>query len=370
MKAPGHPVPSGDRTMARNLMTALDVAGHDVVLASTYRTWDAGSPTRQARLAELGESLARRAARRFAAPRPDAWLTYHLHHKAPDHLGPAVSTALGIPYLVVEASHAEKRATGPWALGHAAAAHAIRQATRLITVNPADDAGLRALVPEDARHARLAPFLDAAPFAQAIQCRAAIRAATARQHGLDPSCPWVVAAAMMRPGDKSASYSALARALARLAAKRWVLLVAGDGPARAEIEAAFAPMGTRRIAFLGRLHAPALMNVLAASDLCAWPAMGEAYGMALLEAQAAGTPVVAGDEGGVSTIVAHGETGILVHPRDDGAFAAGIAALLDDAARRIAMGRAARARALAHHDLAAAGRTLDRILRDAVATRP
>lgn len=370
MKAPGHPVPSGDRTMARNLMAALGAAGHDVVLASTFRTWDAGSPTRQARLAELGQSLARRAARRLAAPRPDAWLTYHLHHKAPDHLGPAVSTALDIPYLIVEASHAEKRATGLWALGHAAAAHAIRRATRLVTVNPADDAGLRALVPEDARHARLSPFLDAAPCDAAIECRAATRAVIARQRGLDPTCPWIVAAAMMRAGDKSASYAALARALQHLTAKRWVLLVAGDGPARAEIVSAFAPMGARRVAFLGRLPAPELAQVLAAADLCAWPAVGEAYGMALLEAQAVGTPVVAGDEGGVSTIIAHGETGILARPRDDGAFAAALTTLLDDPTRRAAMGRAARARALAHHDLAAAGRTLDRILRDAVAARP
>ncbi len=45
--------------------------------------------------------------------RPDAWLTYHVYHKAPDHLGPYVTRALGIPYLVAEASLAAKQANGP-----------------------------------------------------------------------------------------------------------------------------------------------------------------------------------------------------------------------------------------------------------------
>ena len=367
MKPPDHPVPSGDRTMARNLMAAFASAGHEVVLASRFRTWDGGSPTRQARLAELGEALARRAVRRFERARADVWFTYHLHHKAPDHLGPAVARALSIPYLVAEASHAAKRAHGPWAPGHAAAAHAIRAATRLITLNPADEAGLRAFVPEDGRHARLLPFLDARPYAAAAERRAASRAMLARAHGLDPATPWIAAAAMMRTGDKLASYQSLARALAAIADKAWVLLVAGDGPARAEVERAMALLGTR-IRFFGALASDALADLLAASDLLAWPAVGEAYGMALLEAQAAGTPVVAGREGGVPAIIADGESGDLTPPGDEGAFARAVAGLLDEPARRHTMGGAARARVATHHDLAAAGRALDRILRDAVGT--
>ena len=76
--------------------------------------------------------------------------------------------------------------------------------------------------------------------------------------------------------------------------------------------------------------------------------------MALLEAQAAGVPVIAGSEGGVADIVADGSTGLLVEPRSPPAFAVAVRALLDDPERRRAMGAAAQARVLARHDLAPA----------------
>ena len=76
----------------------------------------------------------------------------------------------------------------------------------------------------------------------------------------------------------------------------------------AEVEAMFAPFGASACA--ARYHAAgALPGIYAAADLYVWPACNEAYGMALLEAQAAGLPVVAGREGGVPDIVAHGPPG-------------------------------------------------------------
>ena len=132
LKPPTHPVPSGDRRMARLLMAALSQAGHRVELAHRLRSRDGtGDPARQAEIAAMGrraaEDLIRRYRARPAAERPEAWFTYHLYYKAPDWLGPSVADALGIPYLVAEASHAAKRATGPWAMGHEAAAAAIRR---------------------------------------------------------------------------------------------------------------------------------------------------------------------------------------------------------------------------------------------------
>ncbi|MCG8512127.1 MAG: glycosyltransferase family 1 protein, partial [Rhodospirillales bacterium] len=111
LKPPSHPAPSGDRRMARLLMTALESAGHSVFLASDFRSYDgAGDETRQRELRESGRATAEDLIRRFReqddANRPDAWFTYHLYHKAPDWLGPAVSKALGIPYFVAEASFA------------------------------------------------------------------------------------------------------------------------------------------------------------------------------------------------------------------------------------------------------------------------
>jgi len=61
LKAPDHPVASGDREIARALMQALSMAGHDVTLASRLRSFDArGDATRQARLARIGQRVGRR----------------------------------------------------------------------------------------------------------------------------------------------------------------------------------------------------------------------------------------------------------------------------------------------------------------------
>ena len=79
----------------------------------------------------------------------------------------------------------------------------------------------------------------------------------------------------------------------------------------------------------------------AAADLMVWPAVREAYGLALLEAQAAGLPVVAGREGGVEEVVRDGVTGLLTPPREPAAFARAVEELLRAPERRRAMGAAA-----------------------------
>ena len=102
----------------------------------------------------IGGRLATRVARRLQCdPRPDLWFTYHVHHKAPDLVGPAVAEALRIPYVIAEASIAPRQSHGPWAEGHADALAAIRAADAVISLNPAD-------LPELARHcdARLPRF--------------------------------------------------------------------------------------------------------------------------------------------------------------------------------------------------------------------
>ena len=127
LKPPTAPRPSGDRRMARALISALETAGHSVVLASIYRTRDGtGDIKRQRRLQNLGERLADRYVAQTPEGRPDLWFTYQVYYKAPDWIGPKVSAALDIPYVIAEASHAPKRAGGPWAVGHAGAEAAIR----------------------------------------------------------------------------------------------------------------------------------------------------------------------------------------------------------------------------------------------------
>jgi glycosyltransferase involved in cell wall biosynthesis len=346
LKPPDHLVPSGDRRMARALIAALNLADLPVELASRLRSYDRdGDARRQRRIAALGGRIAarltRRYARRLAAERPRAWLTYHAYHKSPDWLGPAVTAALEIPYLLAETSFAPKQEGGARALGHAATERAIRAADVVLALTAIDAEGLAPLVGPPAELRRLRPFVDPAPGGAARGGRARHRAALAGRFGLDRGQPWLLAVAMMRADAKRASYALLARALAQVRDLRWQLLVVGDGPARAEVAAMLRTLGDDRVRLAGLLPEEALPPVYAAADLYVWPAVREAYGLAMLEAQAAGLPVVAGAEGGVAEVVANGRSGVLTAPRDPGAFAAAVRDLLEGAERRQAMAEAA-----------------------------
>ena len=348
LKSPTHGTPSGDRRVAGLLMDALARAGHRVELVSTFRSYDAaGDAPRQAALREQGVALGQRLAAQWragpAAARPDLWFTYHAYYKSPDWLGPEASAALGIPYVIAEASHAGKRAGGAWDIGHRGTLEAIRRADLLLCPTRDDAEGLRGVAAAAERIALLPPFLDPAPFRAALEGRDAERARLARAHGLDASVPWIAVAAMMRPGDKLASYRALAGTLSRLLDLSWRLLIAGDGPARAEVEAVLGGAIPGRTAYMGALGLNDVAAVYAAADLCVWPAVNEAYGMAMLEAQAAGIPVVSCVTRGVPDVVEHGRTGLLAPYGDEPALAALVRDLLVDTGKRARLGAAAAA---------------------------
>ncbi len=367
LKPPDHPVPSGDRTMARLLRLALERAGFEVELASRLRARIAEpAPLAQETLRMKAWGVAdRRIAKLKALPkkeRPRAFFTYHLYYKAVDWIGPRVAAALDIPYVVTEASHAPKRAAGAWAFNHAGAEAAIRAADAILCLNPSDRECLAAITPR-ARLVDLPPFLDVQEFAPRVPDRKAARLALAQRHGFDSkrdlARPWLLAVAMMRPGDKLASYLVLAEALRRAKLKRPLLLIVGDGAARPQIEQALRD-SAGGVRFLGAMPPGALIEAYAAADLLVWPAINEAFGMALLEAQACGLPVLAGASGGVPAIVAAGKTGFLTPPGDAGAFAAALKAALDSDLE--ALGKAARARVLRRHDLPAAATRLAQVL--------
>jgi glycosyltransferase involved in cell wall biosynthesis len=368
MKPPDHPTPSGDRRLARDLIRAVEAAGRPVELASRLRSYDrTGDPVRQRRIEGLGARLAERLLHRYRErPRdrqPAAWLSYHAYHKSPDWLGPAVTGGLGIPYLLAETSFAPKQAQGPFVRGHAATERAIRAADLVLALTARDAECLSPLIAPPAELRRLPPFLDPSPYQAARAGRERHRARLAACLGLDPAAPWLLAVAMMRADVKRDSYLLLAAALGRLRTAAWQLLVVGDGPARPEIEAALRPLG--RVAFAGAVPETALPAYYAAADLYVWPAVREAYGLAMLEAAAAGLPVIAGREGGVEEVVIDGVGGLLTPPGDPVRFAAAVDLLLAEPARRVAMGTAAarfvaeersfeKASAILHSALAAA----------------
>jgi glycosyltransferase involved in cell wall biosynthesis len=359
LKRPDHPVPSGDRELARLFLQALARTGHEPFLAARLRSYDrSGDPRRQARLARLGDRLARRFCRQCRAAPPDLWFTYHLYHKAPDWIGPAVADALGIPYVVAEASYAQKQASGPWGPGHRAAAAAIRRADAVLGINPADRAGVLPLLIDPARWIAFPPFLDAAAFDPNPDQRRRTVGGPLR----------LITVAMMREGDKLASYRLLGAALRRLLDLPWSLEIVGDGPARGAVAAALTGLGDR-LRWTGELDMRAVAARLAMADLFVWPAVGEALGMALLEAQASGLPVVAGAEGGIGGIVISGVSGLLVPPGDAGAFAAATRRLIRDPDARIRLGAAARRHVRRKHDLPAAARRLAAVI-DALTDAP
>jgi glycosyltransferase involved in cell wall biosynthesis len=367
LKAPGQGfAPSGDRRVAGLLMAALAHGGQRVELVSTFRSYDAdGDRERQAALRAQGETLGRALGSQWRdqprGERPDLWFTYHLYYKAPDWLGPIAAAALDIPYVIAEASYAAKRSGGPWALGHESSAAAIRQAALLVCPTRDDIAGLRELVPRE-RILHLPPFLDLEPYRSAGAAREENRARLAREHKLDTGVPWIAVVAMMRHGDKLASYRALAATLARVADLPWRLVVVGDGPARTDVRVALESAVPARTTFLGEVKTRDIAPVYAACDLTVWPAINEAYGMALLEAQAAGLPVVSCAMRGVPDVVADGETGILVKDLDFEALARELRGLLLDRERRRGLGRGAAAFVLRERSLEMAAGTLSRAL--------
>lgn len=347
LKSPMHPVPSGDRRVARLLLQALQLAGHQVELVSEFRSYEGrGDLDAQRQLREEGDAIACALLHRWGAAspdsgRPDLWFTYHLYYKAPDWLGPLVCRRLGLRYVVAEASFAAKRAQGPWAAGHAAVRDALQMADLMLCPTADDMPALQTVARPEARILRLPPFLDPDLYQQAARQRVDHRKRLAAAQAIDPQVPWIIASAMMRPGDKQASYTELAAVLCRLKDLRWQLLVAGDGAAGAAVRAMLEAAAPGRCHFAGECDAELLASLYAASDLCIWPAVNEAYGMALLEAQAAGVPVAACAVRGVPDVVCDGVTGLLAPPGDVLALAGCARRLLQDATLRARMGAAA-----------------------------
>lgn len=343
LKAPDHPVPSGDRLMAGLLMRALGMAGHEVRLASHLRPFlrDPEAGALAGFRAEAAAEAARLRASWGDAP-PDLWFSYHPYYKSPDLLGPGLSRELGIPYVTAESSWSARRTAGDWGAAQRAVREGLALAALNLCMTARDLAGIVAGVPA-ARTARLMPFIEAAPF-------------LARPPRPEPG--HLVTVAMMRPGDKLSSYLTLAAALRDLGSG-WRLSVAGDGPAAAEVKAAFTGLP---VSFLGALSPAEVADLLSRGAAYVWPGHGEAYGLAYLEAQAAGLPVVAEATAGVPEVVRDGATGVLVPERDTAALTAALRRLLDDAALRDRMALAARAFLRDERDIAPAAATLGRQL--------
>jgi glycosyltransferase involved in cell wall biosynthesis len=116
---------------------------------------------------------------------------------------------------------------------------------------------------------------------------------------------------------------------------------AGDGPRREALELLARALGVGgRVRFLGECQDVA--PVLAAADLFVLPSRSEAFPNAVIEAMAAGLPVVASRVGGIPEVVRHGENGVLVPADDQDALADAVLGLMDRRDQAAALGAAAR----------------------------
>jgi phosphatidyl-myo-inositol alpha-mannosyltransferase len=124
------------------------------------------------------------------------------------------------------------------------------------------------------------------------------------------------------------------------------LLIVGSGPQEREARRYVATRGLQGVEFLGRVSDTEKAQLYKTADVYASPATGgESFGIVLLEAMAAGTPIVASDIHGYKGVVRRGREGLLVPPREPRELAIAIDRLLRDPALREQMGAAGQARA-------------------------
>ncbi|OQY84026.1 MAG: hypothetical protein B6D42_06235 [Anaerolineae bacterium UTCFX5] len=161
----------------------------------------------------------------------------------------------------------------------------------------------------------------------------------------------------------------LLNAAARVDAPNLRLMLIGDGDLRARYmeEARRLGLGERAV-FCGRVPDSDLPRHYAAADFLVLPSttMGEAFGIVLLEAMAAGKPVIASNLPGVRTVVNSGVDGFLAAPNDIDDLAARIRDMLDAGDRRKVMGRAGRDKVVAKYDWSRINERLVDVYREVV----
>ena len=299
LKSPYHPKPSGDRLLAQLFIQALTLAGHNVMLMSEFRSYDgSGSDIQQKAIKNQAEAEANQILNNFIMQdQPDLWLTYHSYHKAPDWIGPIVSRTLKIPYILAEASISPKQANGPWKRGYLQSIVSAQQAAAIININNRDIECLKPALSNTCRLLSIPPFLE---------------------HCQDQKIPHIdinnplrlCAVAMMRSGDKYASWIELSNILKLTTNKNWQLTAIGDGEKRTDIESHFEKLGAS-VTFRGELDQASVLDCISQHDLLIWPGINEALGMVYLEAKAIGRMSIAGRYAGVPQVIQHGFSGVL-----------------------------------------------------------
>jgi glycosyltransferase involved in cell wall biosynthesis len=178
------------------------------------------------------------------------------------------------------------------------------------------------------------------------ECSEARTRASIRDHlGLPSDAKLVVSASRLAPWKR---VDDVVRAVSQVvtAHPETILVISGSGPEEPmlrSLAARFLPADN--VAFVGVLPRDVNLRLIAQADVfCSFYDFSN-VGFALLEALAAGVPVVVTNTGATATIVTDGENGVIVEPRDTDAATEAISRLLDDAGERERLARNARERA-------------------------
>lgn len=214
---------------------------------------------------------------------------------------------------------------------------------------------------------------EAAARIHVVRCGPALRPASPVRGGAGvavPSGPHVVSVAQLKPYKGIRHLVAAAGALRPRLPGLQVTIV-GDGPERPALEARRAALGLGDVVRMtGALPAEAVTDVLARADVFAAPSVVQPSGkmdgipVALMEAMAAGVPVVASDLSGIPELVRDGDTGLLVPPGDERALAAAVERLWTEPGLGRRLAAAARAAVLADYDVDENAGRLARLVRE------
>lgn len=179
--------------------------------------------------------------------------------------------------------------------------------------------------------------------AAAFECPPDDREAVRREIGVGPDDLVLIQVARL---DELKDHGTAIRTIQRVAAKRKDarLVLVGDGPKRTGVEAEIARCGVGpNVRLVGTR--PDVARLLHAADLFLLTSISEGIPVTLIEAMAAGLPVVSTDVGGVAEVVADGETGLLAPSGDDETLTRAVLRLAGDAEFRERLGRAGHERA-------------------------
>ncbi len=273
-----------------------------------------------------------------------------------------VAHNVGVTAAVTLAQLTRRRRVPVVTVFHGVAAEDYRTAARLLGVAPRAVVTVSEAIAARLRAAglrRQPVVIPNAVTAPSLPDRVAAR----RELDLPPDAPVALCAARLVDQKR---HDVLLRAWSSLP-PHCVLLVAGDGPNRRALEALHAQLGLGdRVRVLGdRSDVPRL---LAAADVATLASDWEGLPVFVLEAMAAGRPVVATAVDGLTEVLRHGG-GLLVPPGEPEALAAALGRLLTDPAERAAAAEAARRTVAAEHDPLTMTRRYDELLRGLVGDR-